>query len=48
MPPNTHHEDDGEPKFGRLLIILIVAVIFCGLLTWLMGAVFPDFGLSTH
>ncbi|MFT5642510.1 MAG: hypothetical protein ACI83P_000034 [Janthinobacterium sp.] len=35
--------DDGEPKFGRLLIFLILAVIFCGVLTWVMGHYFPDF-----
>ncbi|WP_330920613.1 hypothetical protein [Duganella sp.] len=38
-----HKEDDGSPKFGRLLIVLILAVVFCGLLTWLMGTVFPNF-----
>jgi hypothetical protein len=38
-----HKEDDGSPKFGRLLIVLIIAVVFCGGLTWLMGTVFPDF-----
>ena len=38
-----HNEDDGSPKFGRLLIVLIIAVVFCGALTWLMGTVFPDF-----
>lgn len=36
-------EDDGSPKFGRLLIVLILAVVFCGALTWLMGTVFPNF-----
>ena len=36
-------DDDGEPKFGRLLICLILAVIFCAVLTWVMGRYFPDF-----
>ena len=36
-------EDDGEPKFGRLLIFLMSAVIFCAVLTWVMGRYFPDF-----
>jgi hypothetical protein len=36
-------DDDGNPKFGRLLIVLILAVLFCGVLTWVMGAIFPDF-----
>ena len=35
--------DDGTPKFGRLLIVLLVAVMFCGLLTWVMAEFFPDF-----
>ncbi|HAT29579.1 MAG TPA: hypothetical protein DCW29_01615 [Janthinobacterium sp.] len=44
MTQNSDKEDDdGNPKFGRLLIILIIAVIFCAGLTWLMGAVFPNF-----
>jgi hypothetical protein len=37
--------DDGNPKFGRLLIVLFIAVIVAGLLTWIMGTYFPDFGL---
>ncbi len=36
-------DDDGEPKFGRLLIFLILAVVFCAVLTWVMGRYFPDF-----
>jgi hypothetical protein len=35
--------DDGEPKFGRLLLFLMLAVVFCGVLTWVMGRLFPDF-----
>ena len=35
--------DDGEPKVGRLLLFLIAAVVFCGVLTWVMGRFFPDF-----
>jgi hypothetical protein len=27
-------QDDGNPKFGRLLIILLLVVLFCGVLTW--------------
>ncbi|MFS2004349.1 hypothetical protein ACEN9F_12060 [Duganella sp. CT11-25] len=40
---NDPKEDDGSPKFGRLLIVLILAVLFCAGLTWLMGTVFPHF-----
>jgi hypothetical protein len=36
-------QDDGSPKFGRLLIVLFLAVIFVGLLTWIMETYFPDF-----
>jgi hypothetical protein len=36
-------KDDGSPKFGRLLVILLAAVAFCGVLTWVMGTLFPDF-----
>ena len=44
MKNKTNH-DDGNPKFGRLLIVLFSAVIFSGFLTWLMATYFPDFGL---
>ena len=40
---NDTKKDDGSPKFGRLLIILIGAVVFCGFLTWIMGTFFPNF-----
>ncbi len=43
MTHNTENDDDGNPKFGRLLIVLFIAVVFCGALTWVMGAFFPDF-----
>ena len=32
-----------SPKFGRLLIVLFGAVVFCGTLTWVMVTYFPDF-----
>jgi hypothetical protein len=40
---NDTKKDDGTPKFGRLLVVLIAAVLFCGLLTWVMGSFFPNF-----
>ena len=40
---NDTKKDDGTPKFGRLLIVLLIAVVFCAVLTWVMGALFPDF-----
>ncbi|HEY8101080.1 MAG TPA: hypothetical protein VIF82_10020 [Burkholderiaceae bacterium] len=35
--------DDGNPKFGRLLIVLFASVVFVGILTWVMQTYFPDF-----
>jgi hypothetical protein len=43
MTQNTNQDDDGNPKFGRLLLVLGAAVVFCGVLTWVMGAFFPNF-----
>ncbi|MET0323483.1 MAG: hypothetical protein ABW069_22420 [Duganella sp.] len=44
--PQPNHDDgneDGAPKFGRLLLVLAGAVLLCAVLTWLMATVFPDF-----
>lgn len=41
---NEVETEDDNPKFGRLLIILFLAVVFVGFLTWLMETQFPDFG----
>ncbi|MES3025626.1 MAG: hypothetical protein V4857_28950 [Pseudomonadota bacterium] len=35
--------DDGTPKFGRLLLVLLGAVVVCGVLTYVMGTYFPRF-----
>jgi hypothetical protein len=35
--------DEQSPKFGRLLLVLVSSVAFCGVLTWLMATFFPDF-----
>jgi len=40
---NDTKKDDGSPKFGRLLLALVAAVAFCGVLTWVMATFFPDF-----
>ena len=40
---NDTSKDDGAPKFGRLLIVLMLAVLFCAALTWMMATFFPDF-----
>jgi hypothetical protein len=40
---NDTKNDDGSPKFGRLLLALLAAVVFCGVLTWVMGTFFPNF-----
>ncbi|MES2261569.1 MAG: hypothetical protein V4724_23880 [Pseudomonadota bacterium] len=33
-------EDDGSPKFGRLLIVLVLAVMLVGLITFASEAYF--------
>lgn len=43
MTTNDTRKDNDSPKFGRLLLVLIAVVVFCGVLTWLMGTYFPDF-----
>lgn len=43
MANHAGKPDHGNPKFGRLLLVLLAAVLFCGLLTWVMGAFFPTF-----
>lgn len=40
---NDSKENDGSPKFGRLLVVLVGAVVFCAVLTWVMGTYFPNF-----
>ena len=40
---NDTKKDDGSPKFGRLLIVLVAVVVFCAVLTWVMGTYFPGF-----
>ena len=40
---NDTKKDDGSPKFGRLLLVLLAAVAFCAVLTWVMGTFFPNF-----
>lgn len=42
MPDEHPDEQDppketGGPYFGRLLLVLFLAVAFCGVLTWLLG-----------
>ncbi len=32
-----------SPRFGLLLIVLVSAVIFCMVLTWIMSTYFQDF-----
>ena len=40
---NDTKKDDGSPKVGRLLLALVAAVAFCGVLTWVMATFFPNF-----
>ncbi|MGI9024462.1 MAG: hypothetical protein ACR2GP_02585 [Burkholderiaceae bacterium] len=34
QPEDRNHREPGGPYFGRLLIVLFLAVAFCALLTW--------------
>lgn len=43
MTDPSKNDDDGNPKFGRLLIVLFAAVLVCIALTWVMGTWFPNF-----
>lgn len=43
----TEHPDEpdppkerGGPYFGRLLLVLFLAVAFCGVLVWYLGATY--------
>ena len=40
---NHKRKDDGSPKFGRLLLVLVVTVAMLGVLTYVMAVFFPDF-----
>ncbi|MGZ8291170.1 MAG: hypothetical protein ACXW2U_13750 [Telluria sp.] len=40
---NHTKKDDGSPKFGRLLLVLVGTVALLGVLTWVMSTFFPDF-----
>jgi len=43
MSNEVKTQEEGIPKFGKLLIVLFLAVVFCGALTWVMGTYFPNF-----
>ena len=34
--------EPGGPYFGRLLIVLLLAVAVCGVMTWYLSRVMPD------
>ena len=40
---NHKRKDDGTPKFGRLLFVLVATVAMLGVLTYVMAVFFPDF-----
>jgi heme/copper-type cytochrome/quinol oxidase subunit 4 len=45
MPTDKErHPHDDVPKFGRLLFVLFLVVVFVAVLTWVMETYFPDFG----
>lgn len=35
-------KEPGGPYFGRLLIVLLLAVAFCGVMTWYLSSVMVD------
>ena len=39
---DSKHSEPGGPYFGRLLIVLFLAVAFCALLTWALSAYYLD------
>ncbi len=49
-PPEVDETDDtgtprkepGGPYFGRLLVVLLLAVAFCGFMTWYLSSVMVD------
>ena len=40
--PGTDRREPGGPYFGRLLIVLLLAVAFCGVMTWYLSSVMTD------
>ncbi len=38
----TPRREPGGPYFGRLLIVLLLAVAFCGFMTWYLSSVMVD------
>ncbi|MEO9062927.1 MAG: hypothetical protein ABI277_01220 [Burkholderiaceae bacterium] len=39
--PEQRHEPGG-PYFGRLLVVLLLAVAFCGFMTWYLSTTMTD------
>ncbi len=39
---DTRSREPGGPYFGRLLIVLLLAVAFCGFMTWYLSSVMTD------
>jgi hypothetical protein len=40
--PSRERKTPGGPYFGRLLIVLFIAVAFCGFMTWLLTTLMMD------
>ena len=41
-PAIPEQDTPGGPYFGRLLIVLLLAVAFCGFMTWFLGTTLTD------
>lgn len=44
LGPSVHEDRavPGGPYFGRLLIVLLLAVAFCGFMTWFLSTTLTD------
>jgi hypothetical protein len=41
-PEDREDHEPGGPYFGRLLIVLFLAVAFCAVLTWVLSSSFQN------
>lgn len=41
-PPRATRTEPGGPYFGRLLVVLLLAVAFCAVMTWILSTTMTD------
>jgi TRAP-type C4-dicarboxylate transport system permease small subunit len=39
---NEHQPEEQMPRFGRLLFVCLLAIVFCGLLVWFANTYLSD------